>query len=140
MIVDDNYLKVIQEFISLTNKDSWNKETKDALKKFSVFWNQKTIDSLNDFLSLNYEKMDLFFAEQTKLLIQSIVYNHLCGQASNLPEEEYYHNIELLIQKYQKLSFINVCTLAKEALEEAHKNTKINKRERFFLQKSPRRP
>lgn len=140
MIIDDNYLKVIQEFISLTKNDSWNKNTKDALKKFSVFWNQKTIDALDDFLSVNYDKSFLLLSEQAKSLVSTVIYNHLSKQASEMQEDEYNHYIKSLVIKYQKIPFLNIDLLAKEAIEEVKTKPVIRKRERFFLQKSPRRP
>ena len=140
MNIDDNYLKIIQNFIELTKNDPWNKVVKDAMKKFSIFWNQQTIDALDDFLSVNYDKSFLLLSEQAKSLVSTVIYNHLCKQASEMQEDEYNHYIKSIVIKYQKIPFLNIDILAKEANEEVKNKPVIRKRERFFLQKSPRRP
>ena len=144
MLIDSELIKVYQEYLELIRLHPSVKLTKEEQKQFSVFWKNKTFETLEKILYSGSIRETLLLSEHVKPLVLSVLYQHLFEQAKRLKKEEFAQYVKSLSDKIKGLSFvnsyINIEMLAQEALEDSVNERPLRKRERFFLQKSPRRP
>ncbi len=144
MLIDSEFIKIYQEYLELIKEHPGAKLTKEAQKQFSVFWKNKTFETLEKILYKWTIRETLLLSEHVKPLVLSVIYQNLFEHAKKLQKEEFAQYVKSLSDKFKGLSFvnsyINIEMLAQEALEDSVNERPLRKRERFFLQKSPRRP
>lgn len=144
MLIDSEFIKVYQEYLEIIRLHPTAKLTKEEQKQFSVFWKNKTFEALEKILYKWSIRETLLSSEHVKPLVLSVIYQHLFEHAKELRKEEFAQYVKSLSDKIKGLSFvnsyINIEMLAQEALEDSVNARPLRKRERFYLQKSPKRP